>query len=77
MKKLFLAVLIGIVGLASRSKDDPGNQTQNLRWSRVDLTGANIWYFRKVRLVSPRGSVGCFQSGREREYDGCRILFYV
>ena len=40
MKKLFLAVLIGIVGLASRSKDDPGNQTQNLRWSRVDLTGA-------------------------------------
>lgn len=40
MKKLFLAVLIGIVGLVSCSKDDPGNQTQNLRWSRVDLTGA-------------------------------------
>lgn len=40
MKKLFLAVLIGIMGLASCSKDDPGNQTQNLRWSRVDLTGA-------------------------------------
>ena len=40
MKKLFLAVLIGIVGLASCSKDDPDNQTQNLRWSRVDLTGA-------------------------------------
>lgn len=39
MKKLFLAVLIGIVGLASCSKDDPDNQTQNLRWSRVDLTG--------------------------------------
>ena len=37
MKKLFLAVLIGIMGC---SKDDPGNQTQNLRWSRVDLTGA-------------------------------------
>ena len=40
MKKLFLAVLIGIMGLASCSKDDPGNQTQNLRWSQVDLTGA-------------------------------------
>ena len=40
MKKLFLAVLIGIVGLASCSKDDPDNQTQNLRWSRVVLTGA-------------------------------------
>ena len=40
MKKLFLAVLIGTMGLASCSKDDPGNQTQNLRWSRVDLTGA-------------------------------------
>ena len=37
MKKLYLAVLIGIMGC---SKDDPGNQTQNLRWSRVDLTGA-------------------------------------
>lgn len=40
MKRLFLILLFGGSLLSSCSKDDPGNQTQNLRWSRVDLTGA-------------------------------------
>lgn len=41
MKKLCIFLLAGGILLSSCSKDapDPGEQTQNLRWSRIDLTG--------------------------------------
>lgn len=40
MKKLLFSLLLGGLLLLSCAKDDPGDQTQNLRWSRIDLTGA-------------------------------------
>ena len=47
MKKLFLAALIGIVGLASCSKDDPDNQTQKFR-----AGAGSIWTGAKYLVLS-------------------------